>query len=68
VEKVELRFTGHTFQGKPLLLDMSDVTFLVSLVLKMLLAVAKALDHREAKMALVTRLWRRALRFLGSIS
>jgi anti-anti-sigma factor len=31
---------------------MSDVTFLVSVVLKMLLTVAKMLDHR-AKMALV---------------
>jgi anti-anti-sigma factor len=33
---------------------MSDVTFLVSLVLKMLFAVANALDHRGAKMALVS--------------
>lgn len=50
VEKVELKFTGHTVpRGKPLLLDMSEVTFLASLGLRMLLSVAKALDQRGVK-------------------
>src|SRR5262245_39254965 len=54
VGKIELQFTSHTVpRGKPLLLDMSEVTFLSSLGLRMLLTVAKALDRRGAKMALL---------------
>lgn len=55
VGDVELKFTSHTVpQGKPLLLDMSQVTFLSSLGLRMLLTVAKALDRRGAKMVLLS--------------
>lgn len=55
VEKVELKFTGHTVpRGKPLLLDMSEVTFLASLGLRMLLSVAKALDQRGVKTILLS--------------
>jgi anti-sigma B factor antagonist len=55
VGEVELRFTGHTVpRAKPLLLDMSEVTFLASLGLRMLLTVAKALDRRGAKTVLLS--------------
>ena len=55
VGEVELRFTAHTVpRAKPLLLDMSEVTFLASLGLRMLLTVAKALDHRGVKMVLLS--------------
>ena len=55
VEEIELKFTGHTVpRAKPLLLDMSEVTFLSSLGLRMLLTVAKALDRRGAKTVLLS--------------
>ena len=55
VGEVELRFTAHTVpRAKPLLLDMSEVTFLASLGLRMLLTVAKALDRRGVKMVLLS--------------
>jgi anti-anti-sigma factor len=54
VGDVELKFTSHTVpRGKPLLLDMSEVTFVSSLGLRMLLTVAKALNQRGAKMVLL---------------
>jgi anti-sigma B factor antagonist len=54
VGDVELKFTGHTVpRAKPLLLDMSEVTFVSSLGLRMLLTVAKALDRRGAKTVLL---------------
>jgi anti-sigma B factor antagonist len=53
--EVELKFTSHTVpRAKPLLLDMSEVTFLSSLGLRMLLTVAKALDRRGAKTVLLS--------------
>jgi anti-anti-sigma factor len=55
VGEIELKFTSHTVpRAKPLLLDMSEVTFLSSLVLRMLLTVAKALDRRGAKTILLS--------------
>jgi anti-anti-sigma factor len=55
VGEVDLKFTSHTVpRGKPLLLDMSEVTFLSSLGLRMLFTVAKALDRRGAKMVLLS--------------
>src|SRR5262245_40751917 len=55
VGEVELGFTAHTVpRAKPLLLDMSEVTFLSSLGLRMLLTVAEALDHRGVKMVLLS--------------
>ena len=55
VGEVELKFTSHTVpMGKPLLLDMSEVDFLSSLGLRMLLTVAKALKLRGAKMVLLS--------------
>jgi anti-anti-sigma factor len=55
VGEVELGLTAHTVpRAKPLLLDMSEVTFLSSLGLRMLLTVAKALDRRGAKMVLLS--------------
>src|SRR5262245_11526037 len=55
VGEVELRFTTHTVpRAKPLLLDMSEVTFLSSLGLRMLLTIAKALDRRGAKTVLLS--------------
>jgi anti-sigma B factor antagonist len=55
VGEIELKFTSHTVpSGKPLLLDMSEVTFLSSLGLRMLLTVAKALDRRGAKTVLLS--------------
>ena len=54
VGEVELGFTAHTVpRAKPLLLDMSEVTFLASLGLRMLLTVARALDRRGVKMVLL---------------
>jgi anti-anti-sigma factor len=42
VAEIELSFTSHTVpRAKPLLLDISDVTFVASLGLRMLLTVAK---------------------------
>ena len=55
VDEVELRFTSYTVpRAKPLLLDMSEVTFVASLGLRMLLTVAKALDRRGAKTVLLS--------------
>jgi anti-anti-sigma factor len=54
VGEVELKFTGHTVpSGKPLLLDMSEITYVSSLGLWMLLTVAKALSLRGAKTVLL---------------
>lgn len=54
VGEVELKLTGHTVPtGKPLLLEMSEVTFLASLGLRMLLTIAKALEQRGAKTVLL---------------
>jgi anti-anti-sigma factor len=54
VGEIELKFTSHTVPtAKPLLLDMSEVTFVSSLGLRMLLTVAKALDRRGAKTVLL---------------
>lgn len=55
VGQVDLGFTSHTVpRAKPVLLDMSEVTFLASLGLRMLLTVAKALHSRGAKMVLLS--------------
>ena len=55
VSEVELRFTAHTVpRAKPLLLDLSEVTFLASLGMRMLLSVAKALDQRGARTVLLS--------------
>ena len=54
VGEVEVKFTGHTVpRGKPLLLDMSEITYVSSLGLRMLLTVAKALGRRGAKTVLL---------------
>jgi anti-anti-sigma factor len=54
VGEVELRFTALTVpRAKPLLLDMSEVTYLASLGLRMLLTVAKALNLRGFKTVLL---------------
>ena len=54
VGEVEVKFTGHTVpRGKPLLLDMSEMTYVSSLGLRMLLTVAKALGRRGAKTVLL---------------
>ena len=55
VGQVELRFTAHTVpRAKPLLVDMSEVTYIASLGLRMLLTVAKALNLRGVKMVLLS--------------
>ena len=55
VGQVDVGFTAHTVpKGKPLLLDMSEVTYLCSLGLRMLLTVAKALNGRGAKMVILS--------------
>jgi anti-anti-sigma factor len=55
VGEIELKFTSHTVPtAKPLLLDMSEVIFVSSLGLRMLVTVAKALDHRGVKMVLLS--------------
>ena len=55
VGEIELKFTSHTVpRAKPLLLDISEVTLLSSLGLRMLLTVAKALDRRGAKTAILS--------------
>ena len=55
VGKVELRFTALTVpRAKPLLLDMSEVTYIASLGLRMLLTVAKALNLRGVKTVLLS--------------
>jgi anti-sigma B factor antagonist len=55
VGEIELKFTSHTVpRAKPLLLDMSEVTFVASLGLRMLLTVAKALNQRGVKMVLLS--------------
>ena len=55
VEEIELKFTSNAVpRAKPFLLDMSEVTFLSSLGLRMLLTVAKALDRRGAKTVLLS--------------
>jgi len=55
VGEVEVGFTAHTVpRAKPLLLDMSGVTFLSSLGLRMLLTVAKALNRRGVRTVLLS--------------
>jgi anti-sigma B factor antagonist len=55
VGEIELSFKSHTVpRANPLLLDISDITFLASLGLRMLLTVAKALDRRGAKTVLLS--------------
>jgi len=55
VGQVDLRFTAHTVpRAKPLLVDISEVTFLASIGLRMLLTVAKALNNRGAKTVLLS--------------
>jgi len=55
VGQVDLRFTAHTVpRAKPLLVDISEVTFLASIGLRMLLTVAKALNSRGAKTVLLS--------------
>jgi anti-anti-sigma factor len=50
VGEVELRFTSQTVpRSKPLLVDISEVTSIAPLGLRMLLTVAKALDGRGVK-------------------
>src|SRR5262249_9644504 len=54
VGQVDLGFTAHTVpRAKPLLLDMSEVTFLASLGLLMLLTVSNALISGGAKLVLL---------------
>jgi anti-anti-sigma factor len=55
VGEVELRFTALTVpRAKPLLLEMSEVSYLASLGLRMLLTVAKALNLRGVKTVLLS--------------
>ncbi len=55
VGQVELRFTALTVpRAKPLLVDMSEVTYIASLGLRMLLTVAKALNLRGFKTVLLS--------------
>jgi anti-sigma B factor antagonist len=53
VDRIELNFTaGIVPVGKPAVVDLTDVTFLASLGIRMLLSTARALDRRGAKLAL----------------
>lgn len=55
VGQIELTFTSHTVpRAKPLLLDISEVNFVASLGLRMLLTVAKGLHQRGAKTVLLS--------------
>lgn len=54
VQAVEHAFLAATAErGKPAIVEMAEVTFVVSAGLRMLLAAAKTLQASEAKMALV---------------
>jgi anti-anti-sigma factor len=54
VQEIEVPFTAHTAtRRKPTLVDLSQVTFVVSLGLRMLMGVAKALSLHGAKMVLL---------------
>lgn len=54
VSQVELKFLASTAsRQKPALVDMSEVTFVVSLGIRMLLGAAKSLQATGNKMALV---------------
>lgn len=53
VDEVETRFTAQTAAaGKNALVDFSQVTFLSSMGIRMLLSVAKALARKHARMVL----------------
>jgi anti-anti-sigma factor len=54
VQDVELKFANIVGQrGKPTIVDLSEVEFLASLGMRMLLSVAKALKARGTKMVLL---------------
>lgn len=54
VQRVELPFTTHVAtRGKPAVVDMSGVTFLASLGIRMLMSCAKALKAKGQALVLV---------------
>jgi anti-anti-sigma factor len=53
VDRIEIAFTASIVPvGKPAVIDLTQVTFLASLGIRMLLSTARALNRRGAKMAL----------------
>lgn len=54
VEEVEEIFFAHTASRRlPTLVDMSAVTFIASMGIRMLIRCAQALQHAEARMVLI---------------
>lgn len=55
VEGMELKFTAHTAsRRKPTLIDLSEVEFIATLGLRLLITAAKSLQRHEAKMVLLS--------------
>lgn len=55
MQKIEFKFTSTVVsRGKPALIDMSEVSFLASLGMRMLLSAAKSLEAKNAKIALLS--------------
>src|ERR1700749_3365613 len=53
VDRIEIAFTASIVPvGKPAVVDLTNVTFLASLGIRMLLSTARALNRRCAKLAL----------------
>ncbi len=54
VSEIELKFLASTAsRQKPAIVDMSEVTFVVSLGIRMLIGAAKSLQSEGCKMALI---------------
>ncbi|MBU1695009.1 MAG: STAS domain-containing protein [Verrucomicrobia bacterium] len=54
VREVELKFLAHTgSQGKPALVDLSAVTFMASLGMRMLIEASRTLRRKGAALALL---------------
>ncbi|QSH40805.1 STAS domain-containing protein [Lentisphaerota bacterium ZTH] len=53
VQEIEMEFTRMTATDKSVIIDMSDVSFIASLGLRMLLSSAKRLDSGGFKMVLL---------------
>jgi anti-sigma B factor antagonist len=54
VREVELKFLAHTGSiGKPALVDISEVTFMASLGMRMLLEAARSLQRKGAALVLL---------------
>jgi anti-anti-sigma factor len=55
VDRIETRFSATVVPGsKNVIVDMSDVSFIASMGLRMFISVGRSLSHKHAKMVLLS--------------